>query len=128
MHLGSWTDTRLDLHDEVTAAEKPGDDADLEMGSTLSEKLVDTKKTSTGALKEICKPEESSSGQQGEPEKLQRPQKRAAPETTDNVLTFQLRQHKMFLTMIKSGLSQLQSIKIEPMDQSPTEVPISKQQ
>ena len=96
--------------DEVIAAERPGDGAQLGIENTLSEKIVDTRNTSTEAVREKCKPEESASRQQGEPEKQERsslPQKRPAPETADNVLTFQLRQHKMFLTMIESGLSQL---------------------
>ena len=96
--------------DEVIAAERPGDGAQLGIENTLSEKIVNTRNTSTEAVREKCKPEESASRQQGEPEKQERsslPQKRPAPESADNVLTFQLRQHKMFLTMIESGLSQL---------------------
>ena len=96
--------------DEVIAAERPGDGAQLGIENTLSEKIVDTRNTSTEAVREKCKPEESASRQQGEPEKQERsslPQKRPAPESADNALTFQLRQHKMFLTMIESGLSQL---------------------
>ena len=104
------TEEMVEDDNEVIAAERPGDGAELGIENTLPEKIKDTSNTVTEAVREICKPEEGASGQQGEPERLQRsrlPQKRAAPETTDSDLTFQLRQHKMFLTMIESGLSQL---------------------